>query len=441
MFLRLFDLRFPHLRAFQLRNAVVPEAQLPHGLYLLDHSRVQFRNRSSGLVGDFDLVAEQRARLDTVCLDFMEAHSNLQCLAWPMDHFFSERRLAADIASRVDAVVDNLARTLVDLRVDTLYTGVCDPQTESVDSPDPGSRDRRRKFIEYFASRMSKVESIKIEGGIPRDERREIIRALHACPLQKVVIIGISCPLGNTWGSDGHDLAETLSHDELEALEGEDKEAIWRYGCGPLQPPGSDFKYEAEYGWPPSPPMIHTIASFHAASVTELKFCGYKGSPVLLAPTAVTTPVLSALKYFHNLRSLIMSLHLSTSFEDSARDADIISYWLNTRSAASTALVRITDEEPEGWEKELRTKYAPDALAWRITSFIGPFLSEQAKSRKGGINVRASFCIGDWGGIFDVDLTIGKGAMGSDVCLGFKCPREELEPERRRSKLESRRWF
>ena len=89
----------------------------------------------------------------------------------------------------------------------------------------------------------------------------------------------------------------------------------------------------------------------------------------------------------------------------------------------------------------MRTKYAPDALAWRVTSFIGPFLSEQAKHRKGGVHVRVSFCIGDWGGIFDIDLTIGKGAVDSDICLDYKGPREEHESERRRSKLDSRRWF
>jgi len=58
------------------------------------------------------------------------------------------------------------------------------------------------------------------------------------------------------------------------------------------------------------------------------------------------------------------------------------------------------------------------------------------------VHVRASFCVGvAGGGIFDVDLRVGKGALGSDVCLGYRGPREELEPERRRSKLDNRRWF
>ena len=151
--------------------------------------------------------------------------------------------------------------------------------------------------------------------------------------------------------------------------------------------------------------------------------------------------MLAALKHFHGLRSLVMSLWLSTSFEDDTRDSEIISYWLNARTPTSTALVRVTDDEPEGWERELKTKYAPDALAWRATSFLGPLLSDQAKARKGGVNVRASFSIGEYGGMFDIDLNIGKGSMDSSVCLGFKGPREELEPERRKNKLDNRRWF
>ena len=291
---------------------------------------------------------------------------------------------------------------------------------------------------------MQRLESIKMEGGMPRDERRETLRALRRCPLQKIVLIGVCSPIGNTWGEHGVDLGEPLRPDEFDGLEAEDKNAVFHYGSQAsmlLSSQEADRPFEATYGWPSGPPMLHIIASY-AATVKELKFCGYKGSPVLFSPTSITTPMLSALKHFHSLESIIMSFWLNTLFEGDHRDNEVIAYWLNTRSPDSTAMVVVRDEEPEeGWEKELRTKYAPDGLAWRITSFIGPFLSEKAKSRKGGIHVRASFCVGEWGGIFDVDLWLGKGAVGSDVCLTFKGPREELEPDRRKQKLESRRWF
>ena len=288
---------------------------------------------------------------------------------------------------------------------------------------------------------MTKLTSIKVEGGMPREERREIVRALHRCPLEKIVLIGVCNPLGNTWGAEGRELNETFGQDDLECLEAEHTDAVYSLGSKQPESPPPDFKFVPTYGWPPSPPMIHTIASFHANTVTELKFCGYKGAPVLFQPTPITQPILAGLKHFHKLESLIMSVWLSTTFEEGHRDAEIIKYWVEARSPATTSLVHITDEEPEGWAKELRTKFAPPALAWEITNRIGPFLSESAKRRRGGVHVRASMCIGDWGGIFDLDLQIGKGAMNSDVCLWYQGPREELEPEKRRSKLESRRWF
>lgn len=436
LYLNFFEIRFPHLKALQFRNAVVKETMHPGGLYLLDHARVPFQNEESAknVLGE-----EYKARLDLACLSFMEYHNSLQCLAWPMDGFFSGDPLDSDITSRVNAVIENLGRNLLDLRVDMLYIGRGERQTD--DEP-TAVRERRRKFISHFAAKMSRVESIKVEGGIPRDERRELIRALHGCPLQKIVSIGVCSSVGNTWGPQGRELGERLSQVEIESLEGEDKDAIFRTGfTKPIAPP-PNFQFYPSYGWPAGPPILHTIASYHADTVRELKFCGYKGAPVLFNPAPICQPILHSLKHFNNLESLIMSVWLSTIFEDAPRDSDIIKYWLDARSPNSTSLVRIVqDEEPEGWERELKTKFAPDALAWQITSFIGPFLSESAKSRPGGIHVRSSMCVGDWGGIFDIDLRIGKGSLNSDICLGYEGPREELEPERRRSKLENRRWF
>jgi hypothetical protein len=243
-------------------------------------------------------------------------------------------------------------------------------------------------------------------------------------------------------GPGGRELGERLSQVEVDSLEGEDKDAIFKTGFMKPVPPEPNFRFIPYYGRPMVSPMLQTIAAFHPETVRELKFCGYKGSPVLFKPAPICQPLLHSLKYFTNLDSLILSVWLSTIFEDAPRDSDIISYWLDARSPNSTSLVRVVqDEEPEGWERELKTKFAPDALAWQITSFIGPFLSEKAKSRKRGVHVRASMCVGDWGGIFDIDLRIGKGSLNSDICLGFEGPREELEPGRRRSKLENRRWF
>ncbi|KAK4555359.1 hypothetical protein LTR86_007656 [Recurvomyces mirabilis] len=452
-FVLLFSLRFPRLRAFQLRSAIVPDTQLPDGLYLLDRSHISAGNIHLDDYNDLRLAGRSTEDLSLMCLKFMEAHQNLECLAWPMDHFFAPGVLPRDISDRVEAVMNNLGRTLRDLRVDAMYstrggpddfdiswTGSGEPITHHSHHGFLSRRASRRNFVERFAPKMRQVRMIKMEGAIPRDERREVIRALHACPMEKLVMIGVCSSLGNTWGADGLDLGESLDNDEIEGLETEDKDAVWRLGPQKPESPPDSFRFEAEYGWPPSAPMLNTIASFHADTITELKFCGWKGSPALFTPTPITMPLLSAMKHFHNLKSLVMSLWLSTTYEQSPRDADVISYWANSRSPTSTALVRISDEEPEGWEKELKTKFAPDALAWRVTSFLGPLLSDRAKSRNGGVHVRAGFCVGDWDGIFDLDMAIGKGSL-ADVCLGFDGPRPEMDEVRRKSKLVNRRWF
>ena len=70
------------------------------------------------------------ARLGLKGLEFMEAHRNLECLAWPMDAFFSPDPTCDDVAERVNAIVDNLGRRLVDLRVDTLYADHGELQSE-----------------------------------------------------------------------------------------------------------------------------------------------------------------------------------------------------------------------------------------------------------------------------------------------------------------------
>lgn len=298
----------------------------------------------------------------------------------------------------------------------------------------------RRRFVSEFAARMHVLKSIKIEGGIPLDERRETISALHRCPIEKLVLIGVASVIGNTWGANGSRYRDVFLTEDVTGLEGEDESAIHSLGVRPPEPRKTTF--EPSYGWQGLPPILHTIVSQHGSSLRELKFCGYKGAVNLYNPSSIAHPLLAALKHCHVLDSLIMSFWLSTLFEDAFRDDEVISYWLDRRDSSTTSLVSLSDEPELGsWAYELKTKFAPRALAWGIVRFLGQYLSETAKKRKGGVHVRASFCVGDWGGIFDIDVQIGKGSLGSDVCLDFEGPREELEDKRRREKLDRRRWF
>lgn len=127
----LFSCRFPHLRSFQWRNCVVPETKMLEGLYLLDRSDLNTPNIMSS--------PADATTNDLAGLEFIEAHPGLSCLAWPVDHFFSHRPPAADVASRVQAVTDNLGRILVDLRVDTLYSGTGEANSEALICNDTGT--------------------------------------------------------------------------------------------------------------------------------------------------------------------------------------------------------------------------------------------------------------------------------------------------------------
>jgi hypothetical protein len=433
MFRGLFKLHFPQLRAFQFRNAVIPEAELPQGVYLLDTC-------DSAPITLFD---------PDMCVSWLERHPKLRSLAWPADRFFAPTKTATpELQQRINVVIAKMARTLEDTRVDTVYSRSGEFKTDNSDDPsDVNRRQSRRRFISEFAARMQRLESLKMEGGIPRDEKREIIRALHQSPLQKIVMIGVNSPIGNTWGFAGRDIGslgineDPNDPDDFGSLEQEDTDEIVRLGTSRPDPISSNEVFEAEYGWPPAPPFMHTLASYHANTIKELKFCGYRGAPLLWNSTPITAYMLAPLRHFHNLRHLILSLWLHTLYEDEHRDDEILDYWLNTRNTSTTALVSTSTDPPSGWAAELATKYAPQAMAARIVALIGPYVSGTAKSQPGGMHVRASFCIGSYGGLFDFDVVIGKDGEGKDVLKDWKGPREELHPERRAEKLRNRRWF
>lgn len=436
-------LRFPHLRAFQFRNAVLQQTKLPDDVFLFE---------------------------DTF-LDFMEYHQKLQCLAWPIDKFYGHVRPSTDVLNRSRKLVAHFANMLTEIRIDAQYEGHGEPMSDTGHTIEEMHECvRRRRFIAEFAPHMRRIERIKMEGGVPRDEKREILRALHWCPLKKIVMIGVSCPVGNTWGPHGLNLKaldQGSSWDDIHNLEEEDMEGILEaYKRGFHVP--EIFEFEPDFGWPPQAPLLQTIALHHANTITELKLCGYNGCAILSEATPITDPLLNSLRHFDNLQQLVMSFWLLTWYEGSYRDTEIIKYWMDSRSPASTALVVVTpprsplSESPvdpghfpafqarfappqdfNRWAVVLKTHYSPSALAYRVARDIAPYLSPVAKSRPGGVRLRASFCLGvkddrrPASDIFDLDMRIGK----DDQVLEFTGPREELEKGRFWQKLETRRWF
>jgi hypothetical protein len=460
----LFSLRFPHLRAFQYRNAVTAHTTLPPGLYLLDKSTVFFGHPSAKEANLEEANSHHNFFLGLKPLEFMEAHADkLNCLAWPMAQFFSDEH-RPDIATRARSVIEKLSRSLVDLRVDEWYFR--HPETNSEEGvvlfPDRKRSESffrpsltftiadlfkkahlsRRRFIAEFAAEMRVLRSIKVEGGIPRDERRETIAALRHCPIEKLVFIGIGSIIGNTWGPGGEYYGEEMSWEDTTSLEEVDEGAIRRLGMTSPSHVPAESSFVPSYGWRGREPMLHTIVSRHGESLRELKMCGYKGAIALYDPSFIVWPMLAALKHCHALESLMMSFWLPTLFENNLRDAEVISYWLDQRDSTSTGLVCLSAEPPaEGsWPYELETKFKPAAVAARVANLLGNSLSSTAKRRPGGLHVRASFSMQE-AAIFDLDLWLGENSDGGVELIRWEGPSDETEPRRRDQKLKSRRWF
>ena len=165
----------------------------------------------------------------------------------------------------------------------------------------------RRRFIAEFAAEMRVLKSIKAEGGIPRDERREIVAALRHCPVEKLVFIGIGSIIGNTWGPRGAYYGEEMSWEDTSSLEEVDEGAIHRLGMTAPSHVPAESTFAPSYGWREREPMLHTIVSRHGETLRELKMCGYKGAIALYNPSFIVWPMLAALKHCHALESLMLS--------------------------------------------------------------------------------------------------------------------------------------
>lgn len=411
----IYSIHFPNLRAFQVRNAVLKDTRFS---------------------------AEPVISLLKGCwLDFMERHPRIQCLAWPLESFCSHLAPSAKLSPRAKNVVTTLGRNLTELRVDAEMSSKERHTELEVMDPRPSSR---RSFIEQVAPHLATLETLKIEGGIPYDERSELVRAVSSSPLRKLVVIGASFPAGDTWAPLPKPLRRALRYDQIDI----------RVDIHTDKSMGFPHVSDTDEEWasrqvealspsfvptfnPSKYPILETIALHHASTIKSLKFCGFNGAPYLHYPSSFTSTLLAPLRHLHKLQHLTMAFWIPTFFEDSQREDQIISYWLDAQSSTSTALAMPNNAELENtWAKVLVEYHAPAKLAEKVANVVVPHLSKPALGRPGGMLVKALFLLGSHD-LFDLDIELG--AHGQ--VLTYIGPKAENHPEKIREKLENRAWF
>jgi hypothetical protein len=436
---QLSRLRFPHLISLQYRNTVTRTTSLPPEVYLLHPTRIYFTKTES-------IHGEQFIEVDF--LSFLEHHPNLAALAWPVDYFFPPNNLPGErpFENRVRDVIQNLGAKLETLRLQAGFDSG-EEQSRRYNGYHPFGA--RHRFLCEFIGHMSNISTIKIEvcshdaniqwlsntqkGAYTRDEKREIVRGLQRCPLKRIIMIGRAFPLGNCWGEDGEFVSEhegALFEGQSEPLEAEDEAVIQASRQIVPTRPKQLTEFSPIYGW--HRPMLLTIASLFAETVTELKFCGFNGSPVMNRPQGpdkgpdITPGLLYHLKYFHNLRQLILSIYILRG--DEAPRKWILHSWNQDPTTETPA-------DSDEMDMDIG-QFVPQSMAQSLSSMIYQYLSPIALKR--GVKFRASFCVGEDSSedIFDLDMDINEKGL-----MRFTGPRTAIHFSRYWSKLTERCYF
>ncbi|KAI9858284.1 MAG: hypothetical protein M1813_007558 [Trichoglossum hirsutum] len=317
---------FPNLKAFQIRNAVTEETEIEPHVALFEP--------------------------DSLFFHFIRNHRKIEYLAWPMRNFFPPTKTPLE-DPRVVELISDLGRRLKFLRIDARLTN------HEVRTDESNQRDRRlarisrRNVIESFAPEMRYLDGLKVEGGVPKDEARELLRGLSRCPLKKLVVLGIDFPLRDWWD----DLSATaLSQSK-------------RYLCtGTFVP---------EYG--KGPPLLEVIQAIYSDTIEELKFLGSHFVFYLNGEysESVLSNVFSPLSQFKKLRELTLAFSLHTDHQGVEMASEVAQFWIDSQRSALTALETmpqsIGDEAGER-DNYLREKFTPWKLAEKVVDTVGKYL-------------------------------------------------------------------
>ncbi|MCJ1416317.1 hypothetical protein MMC32_002652 [Xylographa parallela] len=407
---------FPRLRALQLRNAVNPPAQL--------------EETSSSAVSYTGCCL-----LGPPWLDFLQRHINLECLAWPIEHFLPDRTQSETLEDDVRDVIQTLGHRLKSLRVDAPVLNHHFDTVEMLETYSLRASGRQAAFVRFVASQMRTLRVIKVEGTVPIELRLELLKALQHCSLQRVVVIGVNWALADTWT----DLEDTHgSHWRLEI----GNPVLWENDIPsiqqtPLQEDLLETRQDLEalslevVEQAAALSILEVIAMGQAASVIELKFSGFIGAPMLHYPSPKAQVELSHLKHFHSLRYLTTAVWLAVTHEDQDLSPQIYEFWNTT--------IKKPAQIPQGLHHTLTKYYSPAVLAEKVAELVGPHLSPQACAHPLGVKVKALFLIqqSHHNEIFELQVLIGN----KGKAMSFAGMRDENHPEKLQEKMLGREWF
>jgi hypothetical protein len=408
---------FPRLKALQVRNAVEACVTPDSPLHLL---------AQSWLFGP-------------IWLDFLQRHPNIECLAWPIEWFVQGPGIITD---NVRNVLSNLGSRLKELRVDAQVLPRIDSTSEAMGRFSPPALRRQQQFVELVAPHMRSLEVLKVEGSVPAELRYQLLQTVRHCPLQKLVIIGLYWAVTNTWLDSDYDeksywrleVTEPIKWTETSASDTNNPEISEI--CHGRDPAGQS-------SLSPSftqavPPFLDMLAKSQASTITELKFCGFRGAPMISFASPRTHYELSFLKDFHKLCYLTTALWIPSHHQFRDCSEDIYHFW-NSKQVLDQG-VTSEDGSDDIFQPLLLEYYHHDAIARAVAKLIGPHLSTQACARPGGVGVKVLLLLPTrthGSEIYEVEVRLGTDCK----ILGVVEVRGENHPTKLKEKLLARRWF
>ncbi|KAF2220248.1 hypothetical protein BDZ85DRAFT_303507 [Elsinoe ampelina] len=415
LFRQFFQLDFPQLTTLINRFAALGDGVHLPDMFVFDTT------------GDTEM---DDASLEALSSSFFDRHSRIEELVWPINQFFSGRGgLTLTRASQT-----TLTRLATNLR--RLEVGMCFMRCSTSHDQFTDALTSIRRFTTLFAPHCTHLKSLSINGSLPTIFHREILRAFRLCPLRTLNLSSPIYPGGlpSTWDEPTHTplppdgnpswtekwrvlrngifLDPSPSPTSLASL------SLTNVPFNPLEEKLRPYTPQAES---PHEPLPSIIARFYAPTLEHLTLKGHIGCPLLSSPN-LHLPSMQPLQHLHSLRTLTTSL--SPPYDGEGRDdrPSMAGYWNSLLlSVEKWEFVQGCDEDGH---VEAGARHPYRELADAVARGVGPWLSGEAKGRRGGVRVEGRFFTDGVGVGVGVDVgclssgagvSVREGGSGGDV--------------------------